>query len=132
MGILRFDELGRRAGALVGVDGRPLAARAVVADRVAARLVGMLGTRDPAPDEALVIVPCNWVHGMGLRARVCAVFVTRGGVVLRVVDPLPVRGARCAGAHAVIEAASGTLRLRAGERVRLTGCTVFPHDGHVP
>lgn len=130
MGMLRFDALGTPAGGLALAGGRLLVARAVVADHFAARLVGMLGTPDPGPDEALVLASCNWVHGVGLRATICAVFVDRRGLVLRVVDPLPARGARCARAHAVIEAASGALPVARGQRVHLTGHALFPHDGH--
>lgn len=103
--------------------------RAYVADRAIARFVGMLGTPDPAADEALVLVPCRAVHGVGLRARIGAAFVDRRGAVLRVVDPLPARGATCSGAHAVIEAASGSLRLVPGDRVWLADGSVFPHGG---
>jgi len=94
-----------------------------------ARLVGFLGTPDPAGDEALILVPCRSVHGIGLRVRIEAAFVDRCGVVLRVVDPLPARGASCRGAHAVIEARSGALRLVPGDRVWLTGDSLFPHGG---
>ncbi|MFM8828120.1 MAG: hypothetical protein ACKOGE_02405, partial [Actinomycetota bacterium] len=84
---------------------------------------------DPTRDEALVLVPCAAVHGVGLRARIGAAFVDRRGCVLRVVDPLPRRGASCRGAHAVIEAASGVLDLAPGDRVWLTGAGLFPHGG---
>ncbi|MFM9018584.1 MAG: DUF192 domain-containing protein [Actinomycetota bacterium] len=151
MARLRIDRLGRAAGALVvssamaglrdpadpadapgAVVASPAAvaaARAYVADRATARLVGMLGTPDPRPDEALVLVPCAAVHGVGLRARIGVVFVDRRGCVLRVVDPLPRRGASCRGAHAVIEAASGVLDLAPGDRVWLAGAALFPHGG---
>jgi len=105
-----------------------VAARAYVAARPPGRLVGMLGTPDPAPDEALVLLPCAAVHGVGLRARIAAVFVDGQGRVLRVVDPLPRWGASCRGAHAVIEAACGVLDLAPGDQVWLTGADLFP-DG---
>ena len=129
MPVLRISSLARPGGHLV--SSRPGASldRAYVADSASARLVGMLGTPDPGADEALVLVPCRAVHGMGMRARIGAAFVDRRGVVLRVVDPLPARGAACRGAHAVIEAASGSLRVVPGDRVWLTGHPVFPHDG---
>ena len=69
MGCLRIDRLARDAGSLVAADGRIVAARAFVADRAVARLVGMLGTPDPRTDEALLLVPCRAVHAIGMRAR---------------------------------------------------------------
>ncbi|MBM3665804.1 MAG: hypothetical protein FJW92_08435 [Actinobacteria bacterium] len=126
---LRIDQVGRRGGTLMASPGRVVAARAHVADRARARLVGMLGTPDPGRHEAVVLVPCAAVHGVGLRSRIGAVFVDRHGRVLRVVDPLPRRGASCRGAHAVIEAASGVLALAPGDRVWLTGARLFPHGG---
>jgi NADPH:quinone reductase-like Zn-dependent oxidoreductase len=130
MGCLRIDRLARDAGALVTADGRLVAARAFVADRAAARLVGMLGTPDPQPDEALVLVPCRAVHAIGMRARAGAAFLDAHGVVLRVVDPLPRRGASCRGARAVVEAASGALALAPGDRVCLSGDRLFPHGAN--
>jgi|GEM_PF-1234029 len=111
MGCLRIDRLARSAGSLVAADGRIVAARAFVADRAVARLVGMLGTPDPRTDEALLLVPCRAVHAIGMRTRLGAAFLDAHGVVLRVVDPLPRRGASCRGARAVVEAASGALAL---------------------
>lgn len=127
MGCLRIDRLARSAGPLVAADGRIVAARAFVADRARARLVGMLGTPDPRPDEALVLIPCRAVHAIGMRARVGAAFLDANGVVLRVVDPLPRRGASCRGARVVVEAASGALALAPGDRLRLCGDRLFPH-----
>lgn len=126
---LRFDALSRPAGCLRDPAGHVLAARAFVADGPVARLVGMLGTPDPSPDEALVLVPCNWVHGVGLRAPLMAVFIDSRGRVLRVVDPLPRRGARCRRAAAVVEAASGALRVRPGDVVHVDAGRLFPHGG---
>lgn len=126
---LRFTSLSRPAGCLRAADGRVIAAHAVVADGLVSRMVGMLGTPDPGPDEALVLWPCNWVHGVGLRAVIGAAFIDGTGRVLRVVDPLPRRGARCPGAVAVIEAATGVLGLGPGDHVRVDGVAVFPHGG---
>ncbi len=127
MALLRMDRTARPAGALMTADGRLIARRARVADRPCARLVGMLGTPDPACDEALLLVPCAAVHGVGMRAAIGVAFLSADGRVLKVVDPLPRRGAACPGAHAVVEAGSGVLRLRPGDRVSLTGARLFPH-----
>ena len=126
---LRFDHLARPAGALRDGRGRAVVNRLFVADRPIARLVGLLGTPDPEPGEALVLAPCNWVHGMGLRAPVMAVFIDPAGRVLRVVDPLPRRGARCRRAACVLEAASGTLVVRPGDVLHADAGALFPLGG---
>lgn len=126
---LRFDSLARPAGALRDGGGRVVVARLAVADRTVPRLVGMLGTPDPAPGEALALVPCNWVHGLGLRAPIAAAFVDSAGRVLRVVDPLPRRGARCRRAACVLEAASGTLGVRPGDVLHADAGPLFPLGG---
>lgn len=105
---------------------------AFLADGMASRALGMLGTPDPRSDEALVLVPCRAVHAVGLRARIGAAFVDGRGVVLEVVDPLPMRGAACSGAVAVVEAATGVLTLAPGERLVVTDVAGFPLGGHFP
>ena len=131
MGMWRIDALAREAGELRVRPSSRVARRAYVADRMLARLVGLLCTPDPIADEALVLAPCWSVHGIGLRVRIGVAFVDRCGVVLKVVDPLPARGASCRGAHAVIEARSGALVLVPGDRVWLTGDPLFPHAGQI-
>ena len=131
MGKWRIDVIARKAGELRVWPCSTVARRALVADRTRTRLVGLLGTSDPATDEALVLVPCRSVHGIGLRVRIGAAFVDRCGVVLKVIDPLPARGASCRGAYAVIEARSGVLRLAPGDRVWLTDDPLFPHAGEI-
>jgi len=127
---LRIDLIARPVGALCRDDGMVIAERTYVAEGALSRLVGMLGTPDPAGDEALVLAPCRAVHGVGLRARIGAAFVDAHGTVLRVVDPLPRRGASARGARVVLEARTGVLAaLRPGDTVWLPGCHVFPLAG---
>ncbi len=126
----RFDSLSPVPGTLSIDRGRVLAGRCAIARRPLARLVGLLGTPDLGPHEALVLMPCNAVHGIGLRVRIGVAFVDGRGRVLRVVDPLPRRGARCRGARAVIEARSGVLRVRPGDEMRVGGAPLFPHGGN--
>jgi hypothetical protein len=126
MGRLRVDRLGGPPGPLLGPDGTVLAARCYRADTAFGRLVGLLGTPDLADDEALWLEPCASVHAVGLRAAIGCAFLDEGGVVLRVVDPLPRgRAVRARGARSVVECAAGTLagvpvgaRLHVGERSR--------------
>jgi hypothetical protein len=88
-------------------------------------LVGLLGTPDLAPDEALWLEPCSSVHGLGLRARIGCAFLADDGTVLRVVDPLPRGGLAAArGARAVVECAAGRLAaLPPGARLILRPAT---------
>lgn len=130
MGPLHIDRCARFEGWLVLNGADILASCTYVADRPWARAVGMLGTPDPAWDDALILIPCSAVHGVGLRARIGAAFIDSRGVVLRVVDPLPRRGARVRGACAVVEARSGVLSdVRPGDRLQVSGGRVFPLGG---
>jgi uncharacterized protein len=114
-------------GGTIVVAGNGVLGRAWIAGSSWARLVGVLGTPRLARDDLVVLVPCAAVHGIGLRVRIGAAFVDARGVVLRVVDPLPWWGARVRGAAAVVEAASGVLAgVGAGDRIRLTGASLFP------
>lgn len=91
----------------------------------------MLGTPDPSDDELLILLPCAAVHGVGLRCSIGVAFVDAAGVVMRVVDPLPWRGARVRGAHAVVEARTGVLAaLRPGDTISVDDDHVFPLRGN--
>ena len=110
MGALRIDRLTGPPGPLRDGAGRVIAARCYRATSAPARLVGLLGTPDLAPDEALWLEPCASVHTAALRAPIGCAFLDREGRALRVVDPLPrwrVAGAR--GARAVVECRAGAL-----------------------
>jgi hypothetical protein len=101
-------------------DGAVVAARCYRADRLLARLVGLLGTPDLASDEALWLEPCSSVHAVGLRAGIGCAFLDADGAVVAVVDPLPRgRAAGRRGARAVVECAAGVLAaLPEGARLR--------------
>jgi uncharacterized membrane protein (UPF0127 family) len=109
MGRLRVDRLAGSPAALEA-DGTLLAARCYLARTALARLVGLLGTPDLAPDEALWLERCSSVHAVGLRAPIGVAFLDGEGRVLRVVDPLPRgRAAAARGARAVVECRAGVL-----------------------
>jgi uncharacterized membrane protein (UPF0127 family) len=130
MGALRIDRRCRAAGVITAVPFA-LQPRLMVADRVITRAVGVLGTPDLRTDEALILLPCAAVHGIGLRCAIGAAFVDRQGVVLHVVDPLPWWGARVRGAYAVIEARAGVLAaLVPGDTVEVDDETIFPLRGN--
>ncbi len=110
MGALRIDRLTGPPQPLRDGSGRVLASRCYRAASARARLVGLLGTPDLAPDEALWLEPCSSVHTAGLRAPIGCAFLDAGGRVLRVVDPLPRwRAAGRRGARAVVECRAGAL-----------------------
>jgi uncharacterized membrane protein (UPF0127 family) len=120
MGRLRIDRIAGPAARLRDGDGRILAARCHRADSMWARLVGLLGTPDLRPDEALWLEPCGSVHTAGLRAPIGCAFLDADGRVLRVVDPLPRwRVAAARGARAVVECPAGVLAgVAVGDRLR--------------
>lgn len=113
----RIDRLTGPPATLRTVGGPVLAARCHRADRPLARAIGLLGTPDLAPDEALWITRCGAVHAWFLRARIGVVFLDGDGRVLRVVDPLPRwHAARCPGARHAVEATAGVFAgLRPGD-----------------
>jgi hypothetical protein len=119
MGALRIDRLAGPPAPLRDGAGRLVAARCYRAASAGARLVGLLGTPDLAPDEALWLEPCGSVHTLGLRAPIGCAFLDAGGSVLRVIDPTPrwrLAGAR--GARAVVECRAGVLAgLAPGDRL---------------
>ncbi|PFG34693.1 DUF192 domain-containing protein [Sanguibacter antarcticus] len=90
----------------LAVDGRPVATT-VVADTYLARLRGMLG-RTPLP-EAMFLVPCASVHGVGMRTSLDVAFVAPDGEVLGtgVLRPYAFLGAP-RGTRAVLEAPTGS------------------------
>jgi uncharacterized protein len=123
MSRLRIDRLTDRPGHLVHLgDASPLAARCYRANRLVARLTGLLFTPDLAVDEALWIEPCSSVHSFALRAAIGCVFVDAAGTVMRIVDPLPRgRAVSCRGARAVIELPAGKAKaLAIGDRVAVS------------
>ncbi len=110
VGRLRIDRLCGPPQPLRDELGRVVVARCYRAGSAAARLVGLLGTPDLAPDEGLWLEPCGSVHAVGLRAAVGCAFLDRSGAVLRTVDPLPHgRLAGVRGARAVVECPAGRL-----------------------
>lgn len=86
------------------VDGM----RVMLAQRFLARLVGLLGRRGLAPDEALLLAPCNNIHTFFMRFHIDVVFLDKDGAVLAIVPALrPWRVAAARRAHACLELASG-------------------------
>ena len=109
---------------------RPLASKVTLARTWTARLVGLLGRRALAEDEAMVFPRCRAIHTLGMRFPIDAVFVDRDWQVVAVREGLtpwhlvlPVWGA-----WGVVEMACGTLAragLQVGDELKLVNT-----DGH--
>ncbi len=92
---------------ILTVDGM----RIMLAQRFWARLVGLLGRRALAPDEALLLSPCNNIHTFFMRFPIDVVFLDKQGAVLAIVPALrPWRVAAARRAHACLELAGGGAR----------------------
>jgi uncharacterized membrane protein (UPF0127 family) len=86
--------------------------RCVVADSAVLRMRGLLGRRDLAPDEGILLRPAGSIHTFFMRFPIDAVFLDREGGVLRIAQSVrPWRTAAARGARSVLE-------LRAGECAR--------------
>jgi uncharacterized protein len=87
--------------------------RCLVADRMLPRMKGLLGRRELASGEGMVIRPAPSIHTFFMRFPIDAVFLARDGEVLKVaheIKPWRIRSARRA--HSVIELAAGEAKRR--------------------
>lgn len=113
-----------KALALVSEErGAVVCERCEVADSAATRLRGLLGRRELAPGEGLLLRPGNSIHTLFMRFAIDAVFLDSELRVLRVRSGLrPWRAAAARGARAVLELPAGEAERRGvspGERLRL-------------
>lgn len=69
-------------------SGATLAARAVLADTVWTRFLGLQGRAALPPGTGLVLLPCASIHMLFMRMRIDAIFVAQNGHVLRVARSL--------------------------------------------
>ena len=92
--------------------GRPIAARALLADTPKTRAKGLLGRESMGADEGLWIAPCPMIHTFFMRFPIDVVFLTRELRVARVIEDLkPWRVSPWVfSAHSVLELAGGTLK----------------------
>lgn len=102
--------------ALVTQTGETLCSRCSLADNPLTRAKGLLGKKDLAEDEGMLLA--TWaIHTSFMRFPIDVAFLDRNFVVLRTVSDLkPWRIAAERRAHAVVELAPGALE-RAGMRV---------------
>lgn len=117
---------GRDRPITVGEQGGryTLLAQAQVADGAWSRGVGLIGTRQLAAGEGLVIYPCSSVHTFFMRMPIDVVYVSRTGQVIDVDRRLkPWRiGKLHRGVRYVIETASGGAdRVQPGDVLQIIG-----------
>jgi len=101
--------------------------RVRIARSFAARLVGLLGRRALATDEALLLAPCNNVHTLFMRFVIDVVFLDREGTIVAIKPAVrPWRMAWAPRAHSCLELAEGAaarLSLQVGQRLpQLAAC----------
>lgn len=98
-------------------------AYAAVAQTMWTRLRGLLGRRELARGEGLLLVPCNGVHTLGMRFAIDVVFLSESGAVIQCVENLrPGRWAHAPGACMTLELRAGSVRdaaLKQGDRLEL-------------
>jgi len=96
-----------------GRTGGLIASAVEIADTRARRRRGQLGRDRLDPCAALVLTPCFAIHTLSMRFPIDAVFLDRGGVVVRMVTNLePGRIALARRSHSVVELAAGVLASR--------------------
>jgi protein-S-isoprenylcysteine O-methyltransferase Ste14/uncharacterized membrane protein (UPF0127 family) len=102
-------------------NGRVVCERCVLADTALARMRGLLGRRELARGEGILLRPASSVHTAFMRFAIDAVFVDRDNRIVKVVPNLsPWRAASARRAKAVIELPAGESERRglsAGQRV---------------
>ena len=83
---------------------------------------GLLGRRYLPPGEGILLRPASSIHTAFMRFPIDAVFLDRGGAVLRVDRELPAwRASACRGSKAVLELSAGEAErrgLEVGDRLR--------------
>lgn len=100
--------------ALTSADGSTICETCVVADRMLPRMKGLLGRRELASGEGMLIRPTSSIHTFFMHFPIDAVFLSRDGEVLKVAENVVAWRARfCRGAHSVLELPAGEAERRA-------------------
>ena len=87
-------------------EGRVLAAAKLATSRPDRRR-GLLGVA--SVEEPLVLMPCSWVHTVGMKVAIDVAHVSSDGLVLHVATLKPWRvGAQKRQSHMIVEAAAGS------------------------
>jgi uncharacterized membrane protein (UPF0127 family) len=93
---------------LVNQDSTVVCERCAVADRMLARMRGLLGHKDFPAGDGILLRPCPSVHTLFMRFPIDVVFLDREGEVLKIVENLkPWRTAGARRAHSALELPAG-------------------------
>lgn len=65
-----------------------LADNAVVADRLLARIVGLLNKKELKPGEGLILKPCTSIHTLFMRFAIDALFVDKNNQIIKAIPHL--------------------------------------------
>ena len=106
--------------------GSTLVSRGEVADTPWRRMRGLLGRRDLAKGEGLLIVPCNSIHTFFMRFAIDVLYIDSAGVVIGLQHALrPWRlGQFQLRSRCVLELQAGTLRAtgtQLGDQLEIVG-----------
>lgn len=106
---------------MVRQSGEKIASHVTVADTFFARLKGLMGRKNLAAGEGLLLVPCPQIHTCFMRFSIDAVFCDKGGRVLYVKEQMkPWRlGRFVRGGHCTLELPGGSLagRVHVGDEL---------------
>lgn len=94
---------------LLTASGKVLADQCMLANTFFSRLKGLLGKKGLSSSEALLLIPCDMVHTLGMRFPIDLIFVDKQGEILKIENDLkPNRlAARVRNSHCVVEMAAG-------------------------
>ena len=113
-----------RVVSIVRENGDIVCRRCTVADRPLARMRGLLGRRELAGDEGMLLRPASSIHTWFMHFPIDAVFLDADlTVVAAEADLSPWQAARARGARAVLELPAGASErhaLRPGDRLLLS------------
>jgi uncharacterized membrane protein (UPF0127 family) len=94
-------------------DGSVICERCVVADRMLPRMKGLLGKRELAAGEGLLIQPAPSIHTFFMRFPIDVVFLSKNGEVMKVAANVGAwRMRSCRRAFAVLELPAGEAERR--------------------
>ena len=94
-------------------DGSVICERCVVADRMLPRMKGLLGKRELAAGEGLLIQPAPSIHTFFMRFPIDVVFLSKSGEVMKVAANVGAwRMRSCRRAFAVLELPAGEAERR--------------------
>lgn len=89
--------------------GEVLVEHLSLADRPLSRLRGLLGRKEFLPGEGLLLVPCNWVHTLGMKFPIEVLFLDKSYQVVAIEKLKPGRFGKPHKSRFALELPEGTL-----------------------